>query len=301
MDKISQLVEDIKSLKIQGATNVALTTIQGLSIALSNLKVGNHQDSEKYLKESLSRLAFARPTEPLAQNSINFIFQKKQDKPEAYLKQAEDYKNLITESKNKMADYGGKLILDGGIYLTHCHSSTVTNMLISAHKQGKKFKVYVTETRPLYQGRLTVTELLNAGLSDVIMIIDDVADSLLLENKLQFSGVFIGADLLSADGFINKVGSKTIAFCANQNNIPLYCLSILLKYSPLLVSEKLLEVRKSYEIWPEAPQKLKFYTPAFDFIPFYSNISVVSEAGIFKGNETKSKALSLYPFLNFTI
>lgn len=298
MDKISQLVEAIKSLKIQGATNIALTTIQGLSIALSNLKTANPQDSDKYLKEALLRLAFARPTEPLAQNSVNYIFQKKQVNIDAYLNQAEDYKKLIEKSKNKMADYGGNLIKDGGIYLTHCHSSTVTNMLITAFQQGKKFKVYATETRPLFQGRLTVTELLNAGLPDVTMIIDDVADSLLLENKLQFSAVFIGADLLSSDGFINKIGSKTIAFCANQNKIPLYCFSILLKYSPLPFSEKLLEERKSLEIWPEAPQKLKFYTPAFDFIPYYSNISIVSEDGIFKGNKINTKALSLYPFIN---
>lgn len=298
METLEQLFQDIKNLKIQGATNIALATIRGLTTAVDKLKRGNPSDPDSFLISEITRLANARPTEPLAQNAVRYIFSQKSSGPEIYLQKSAEYEKMIADSKYKMAGFGTEFIKDGGIYLTHCHSSTVTNMFINAYKSGKKFKIYVTETRPLYQGRITARELLDAGLPDVTMIIDDVATSLLLENKMGFSAVFIGADLLSQDGFINKVGSIGIAYCTRENNLPLYCISILLKYDPKPYSDNILELRNPQEIWPDAPKKLQFYTPAFDFIPYYPNVFIITETGILQGSEVYIKAPQTYSFLS---
>ena len=297
MSPITRLEEDIKNLKVQGATSVALAVLDGINLGYEMLKNQKNADPYVFLLEHLIRLAFARPAEPLAQNALRFIFHKKQSSPEAYLQLASQFKKMITESKNKMGKYGSDLITNGGIYLTHCHSSTVSNMFISAHKMGKQFRIILTETRPLYQGRITANELIDAGIKDVTMIIDDVASSLLLQNKMKISGVLIGADLLSQDGFINKVGSLGIAYTANESHIPVYCSGILLKYDPRPYTNELLEQRNSSEIWPDAPLKLQFYTPAFDFVPYSQNIQIISEAGISKGHEIKNKAIKNYPFI----
>lgn len=297
MSPITRLEENIKNLKVQGATNVALAVLDGLNLGFEMLKNQKNADPYVFLLERLIRLAFARPAEPLAQNALRFIFHKKQASLDEYLQLASQFKKMITESKNEMGKYGSDLITNGGVYLTHCHSSTVSNMFISAHKQAKQFRIIVTETRPLYQGRITANELIEAGIKDITMIIDDVASSLLLQNKMKISGVLIGADLLSQDGFINKVGSLGIAHTANESHIPVYCSSILLKYDPRPYSDELLEHRQSSEIWPDAPLKLQFYTPAFDFVPYSQNIQIISEAGILKSHEIKKEALKSYPFI----
>ena len=185
MNPISRIEEEIKSLKIQGATNVALKVLEGLSLAVNILKVRKDLDPHVYLLEQTIRLAFTRPTEPLSQNAVRFIFQKKENSPQTYLKLADEYKKIISESKNKVAKFGIDLIKDGGIYLTHCHSSTVTNMFVKAYKLDKKFSVLTTETRPNFQGRITANELISAGISDITMIIDDVAPAIILENKMK--------------------------------------------------------------------------------------------------------------------
>jgi len=229
---------------------------------------------------------------------LRFIFSQKENNFEKYLQKAQQYKNMIGNSKYKMGEFGVNLIESGGVYLTHCHSSTVNNMLIAARNSGKKFRIIATETRPRYQGRLTVKELLDAGFDDITMIIDDAASSLLLENKININAVFIGADLLSDKGFVNKVGSQGIAYCAGKNKIPVYCMSILLKYDPRIFTDKLIESRNSSEIWDYAPSGLKFIAPAFDFIPYYENIYLITETGLLKGPAVKPKALELYSFLN---
>ncbi|MBI5452807.1 hypothetical protein HY945_05070, partial [Candidatus Gottesmanbacteria bacterium] len=112
--------------------------------------------------------------------------------------------------------------------------------------------------------------------------------------------VFIGADLLSQNGFVNKVGSLGIAYAAERRNIPLYCLSVLLKYDPRPYLPSIIEQRGGYEIWPDAPKNLSFYAPAFDFIPYRLDIKLICEKGLLEGKDIENQTYSLYPFLNWT-
>src|SRR3989344_2731545 len=136
MNTISQLEQDIKTLKIQGATNVALKVLEGLNLAYEQLNKEKNHDPQVYLLEHSIRLAFTRPTEPLAQNAVRFIFQNKLT-PQAYLHLADEYKKMISDSFNKIINFGIDLIKNGGIYLTHCHSQSVTGIFREAYKQSK--------------------------------------------------------------------------------------------------------------------------------------------------------------------
>jgi ribose 1,5-bisphosphate isomerase len=303
MDKINQLEKDIKSLKIQGATDIALATLEGIAIALRHPEGGRmpacRPGSDSFqVEKSAERLAYARPTEPLAQNAVRFVFDKENQSPQYYRERLEEYKRLLSEAKGKMANYGASFIQNGGVYLTHCHSSTVVSMFIKARKKGKQFAVIATETRPKYQGRITVGELIKAGFEDVTLIIDDVAPSIIEGRIKHIDGVFIGADLLSQNGFVNKVGSLGIAYAAKLSNIPLYSLSILLKYDPRPYSAKIIEQREGSEIWPDAPTGLQFYAPAFDYVPYKLGVKLICEDGIIERRVVEEKARKLYKFLN---
>ncbi len=291
MDKINQLEQDIKNLNIQGATNIALAVLDGIKFGTEN------QLNSVDLENIGNRLAYVRPTEPLAQNALRFIFQQKDQEAPYYLERAEKYKSLIISAKVSMAQNAEPLIADGGTYLTHCHSSTVVSVFTNAWQKGLKFQVIATETRPRFQGRITVNELLDNGIENITMIVDDAAISILLGGKKKIDAVFIGADLLAGDGFINKVGSLGIAYAANKMGIPLYTLSILLKYNPILDLAKLLDERPGQEIWPDAPPSLSFYAPAFDFIPYSTGVKIVSESGIIESGKITDSVYNTYPFL----
>lgn len=295
MDKIAQLENDIKNLTIQGATNVALAVLEGIEIAAKKTDENKIYD---LLKSTAQRLAFARPTEPLAQNAIQFVLSDPAQSVDYYLSKVEEYKNLIISAKAKMGEYAQSVIEDGGVYLTHCHSSTVVSLFKNARKQGKIFSVIATETRPLFQGRKTVKELLDAGFEDVTLIIDDAAESIINGRLKRINGVFIGADLLSDHGFVNKIGSLGIAYSTMLNNIPFYCVTILLKFSPIPYHPRIIEQRSGMEIWDQSPSNLKFYSPAFDYIPYNTKVKLISEAGIIDDKiGIANTAKSLYTFL----
>lgn len=288
MDQIAEIESDIKTLKIQGATNVALAVLKGIRLSTDK--------STEEIKKTALKLAYARPTEPLAQNAVRFIFDSELNN-EIILQKTSEYERYIIKAKTAIINNSYDLIRDGGIYITHCHSSTAVSVFKSAHNLNRKFSVYVTETRPLFQGRITAKELINSGIGDVTFLIDDAAYSLINKFAGKISAIFIGADLLSAFGFVNKVGSLGLVSEANRLHIPVYSFSVLLKYDPRQYDGELLEKRNGEEIWRDAPKGLSFFAPAFDFVPYFENVSIVTEAGIFKGQDISRQALTKYPFI----
>lgn len=274
MQTDEQILNDISSLKIQGATNVAIAVLDALE---------RHPD-----KEFGMRLAYARPTEPLAQNAVRYIFSG-----ENVAERIAQYKTLITDAKTKIAKNGSALIKEGQTYIAHCHASTLTNALIAAHNSGVAFNIIATETRPRFQGRITATELVGAGI-DVTMIVDSGAAAVIASKHI--AGVLVGADVLSEHGFVNKIGTYGLALAAHAHNVPVYCFSTLLKYGP----EPVIEQRSPKEIWEDAPPSLKFLAPAFDVTPYDLGVTVITEVGIVEGAKIKEAALKEYPWLTHT-
>ena len=250
MNVIDQALLDITSLKIQGATNVALSVLD----TLNTLLIQTPDISPASLYEIGKKLANARPNEPLAQNAVRYIFSDSKSTITAKIKA---YRSFIDVGKQTIPENGKNLIVQGGTYLTLCHSSTTVALFQKTHETGTKFRLFVAETRPRFQGRITAKEVLDIGLSDVTMVIDSVAISL-IENKIErVDAVFIGADLLTDTGFVNKVGSLAVAASCNHNTIPVYALSTLLKFDPHSFDPTMIETRSFQEIWKEAPEKLK--------------------------------------------
>jgi len=293
MDPVQNIVSDIANLSIQGATNIAFAVLDTLHETLQK----SPDISPETLKAIAEKLAYARPTEPLAQNAVRYIF----DDPSGDLQAKIDtYRTYIAHGKAEILKQGTPILKDGGSYLTLCHSSTVTALMKNARTNGAYFSVYVAETRPLYQGRITAKELLNAGFDDITMIIDDVAVSLIEGRKGKIDAVLIGADLLSEAGFVNKVGSLAVTFAANRHNIPVYSLTTLLKYDPRPFHQNVIETRNPKEIWIEAPEKLQFYAPAFDFVPYIDNVHIICEKGILPGSHIRHAVNEIYPFIHKT-
>ena len=137
--RFNQIVNDIKKIKIQGARNIAEAALKAY-ILFPNKK------SKKILLNS-------RPTEPMMKNVLDMAENK-------------SYKEILRHFdyvQEKINLYILKMIKNNDVIFTHCHSTNVSKALVYAHKKGKKIEVYVTETRPLFQGRKKAREIRKAG------------------------------------------------------------------------------------------------------------------------------------------
>jgi methylthioribose-1-phosphate isomerase len=128
----------------------------------------------------------------------------------------------------KIGEHGSRLLAEKCRVLTHCNTGlgavdygTALGVIRSAHNDGKKIEVYVTETRPWAQGaRLTTWELLNEEIPHYL--IADTSAGLLMQ-KGEIDACIVGADRIARNGdTANKIGSYQLAVLAKENIVPFY-------------------------------------------------------------------------------
>lgn len=181
--------------------------------------------------------------------------------------------------------------------MTHCHSSLSTGIILEAHRQGKDIQVFCTETRPLFQGRITANELVEAGITTT-----QVVDSAMrwVINSHDVDMVITGADSITSQGtVINKIGTRLLALAANEMDVPFYTAINLLKYDPETSIGKLseIEMRGSKEIWENPPKGLNFLNPAFETVSQDLIDGIISEAGVFSPTAVYLVVKQEYPFM----
>jgi len=251
--RFNQILKDIKSVKIQGARNIAKKALYAYSLIPA--------------KESKKKLLLSRPTEPMMENVLDLT------EKQSY----EEIRKHFDEAQDKINKEVFKLIKNKDVVFTHCHSTNVTNALVYAKKKGKNFEVYNTETRPLFQGRKTARELRKKGIK-VTMFIDSALGVALSKEQgtKKADKVFLGADALLKKGVINKIGSELVAQVARNNKIPVYIVADSWKFTKKKVPR---EQRKLVEVWDTAPKNIKVKNPAFEFVPKKYLKAIISELG----------------------
>jgi ribose 1,5-bisphosphate isomerase len=280
------VADRIRKLEVQGARNVAIAAIKALEALAEETSAKTRKEFLKELSEARGILFASRETEPLMRNAVRWIIsqveQSGKQQVDALAKlvsssSSQFLKNLET-SKECIAEIGAKRIRDNSVVFTHCHSSTVTHLLSKAKKDGKTFEVICTETRPVFQGRITAKEMLALGVKTTL-IVDSAARSFMRNADL----VIVGADAITSEGnVINKIGTSTIALLAHEARKPFYVVSELLKFDPATVCgdyEKI-EERSPDEVWKGAPEKLIVRNPAFDVTRRDYIHGVICEEGI---------------------
>ena len=268
-----QICKDIKSLKIQGAQNIAKVGVQAFKL--------------KHDKASIKKLLSLRPTEPTLVNAINFCLKDPKKNPALALKHLEG-------SQKTIAKYGARKIKKGDIVYTHCHSSTVTATIKEAYK-NKKFEVYNTETRPLYQGRITATELAKAKIP-VTHFVDSAARYALKRATI----MFIGADAIFSNGKVaNKIGSELFAEVAKKYDTPVYICTDSWKFDAQTIFgyDTRIERRGAKEIWKKPPKGVNIKNIAFELVDPNVIDGVISELGIYNMDNFVAEVKKAYPWM----
>lgn len=321
---VEEIYRDIQSVKIQGATNVAIATFEGLKLYLKKNEdelegLDNNQVTEQIL-EKANYLATARRNEPLAKNGVRFIFSRLNERRglekvngagsivDYVAELADEYLELISQAKERIIANSAQVFseyekLNGkrveGI-MTHCHSSTAESVIINYTSNFPDTKVVCTETRPLYQGRKTAANLVKAGI-DTSMVVDSAAEAFIIEKgSFPVEMVFIGADQITPEGdAINKIGSWGIALAAYSDSDPIYVVSSLLKIDLSTPRDNIvIEMRDASEVWPEAPKGLKLVNPAFELIHSKFIAGYITEFGVLASDMVEFVAREKYPWLN---
>lgn len=159
--------------------------------------------------------------------------------------------------------------------LTYSYSSTVFAALVAAQKAGRLERVILSESRPLYEGRLLAERLAAQGVAVTLVI-----DAALGEQVGVADAVAVGADTVLEGTYVNKAGTRLLQEQARAAGKPFLVLADTAKFlPPALARFHRIEEKPAQEIWREAPERVTVVNRYFEFIPLEPGATLLCELG----------------------
>lgn len=294
----------IKTLQVRGAPAIGVCAAYGFIVGIREKAPLDTTAFRVAAKEVKDYLASSRPT------AVNLFYALDRmeaclnaceaDTPEALYTALEKEATAIFDEDVAMCRaigaHGAALIDEGMGILTHCNAGglatsgygTALAPMYTAQEEGRRFRVYADETRPLLQGaRLTAWELLESGI-DVTLLCDNMAAMLMASGKVDL--VIVGADRIAANGdTANKIGTYGVALLAKHHGIPFYVAAPASTFDAKTATgvDIPIEERDANEVRYHggtllAPPEVKVYNPAFDVTPAEFISGFITDKGILK-------------------
>jgi methylthioribose-1-phosphate isomerase len=298
----SSVAEAIRTMAIRGAPAIGVAAAMGIALATKKIQSSRPEILRKSLEKVCQQMRQTRPT------AVNLFWavdrmtrvwdQGESGDVETMKKRFEEEALRIYEEdleiSRKIGEKGRTLIKDGDGVLTHCNAGglatagfgTALGVIYAAWAQGKRFRVFVDETRPLLQGsRLTAWELVQEKIP-VVVLTDNMAGWLMKKGEIKL--VLVGADRIARNGdTANKIGTYGLAILSKWHDIPFYVAAPTSTLDISLASGRdiPIEERKPEEVTHLGgkritPKGIRAFNPGFDVTPHSLIRGIITEKGI---------------------
>lgn len=308
LEHVHEVADAIRQMKVRGAPAIGVAGAFGVALVAHHSKAST---APMLLEELELAGALLKETRPTAVNlawAIDRMLHKARLTPDRTSLASAMVEEAIAIFEEDLAmggalgKQGVQLVPDGGGVLTHCNTGalatagagTALGVLRSAWESGKRFHVWVDETRPLLQGsRLTAWELQEMKIP-YTLITDGMAAAMMAKGRIQMA--IVGADRIAANGdTANKIGTYQVAISCRYHGIPFYVAAPTSTIDPGLAdgSSIPIEERRAEEVTViggrrMAPAQAAVANPAFDVTPHPLITGIVTEKGIAKSPFTQT-------------
>ena len=287
----------IKRLSVRGAPAIGIAGAYGVVLAAGEAAQQRLSlaAAKVHLLARAEQLADARPTAVNLRWAVERVLAAgaPEYSPETLLAEA---RAIHEEDRRLCATIGthGAAILPAGDVLTHCNTGalatggigTALGVITTAWRQGRRFRVFADETRPLFQGsRLTAWELVQEGIP-VTVLADGAAAHLLSTGRI--GACIVGADRITANGDVaNKIGTYGLALLAAAHEVPFFVAAPSSTFDLTLATGAgiPIEQRGAAEVLVPlgvrvAPDGAEAFNPAFDVTPARLIRAIITEHGV---------------------
>lgn len=302
--ELDVLIDAIRRLKVRGAPLLGIAAAYGALLGVLPSILAAPEEFLRSFERSAGAIAASRPTAVnlfWALERLRRVLRLNSGKSSMMLFEILETEALAIHAEDRamcesIGRNGAGLIPDGANILTHCNTGalatggigTAFGVLVTAHRSGKKIRVFADETRPLLQGsRLTMWELQKVGIPG-ILITDNSAAWTIRSKKIDL--IITGADRIAVNGdAANKIGTYNLAVLAKEHGIPFYIAAPSSTIDPALPDGDriVIEERGAAEVVNgfgirTAPEGCEVFSPAFDVTPHQLITAFITETGVHK-------------------
>lgn len=297
---IAQSVAAIAADTVSGAVEIAKKCAEVLARAVRSRPMADRADVQREILTVGRALMRSHPTMAPLVNLVNGLLWRLEETHDSETAQrlvdetTSDFRRRLHVHEAAIAETTLRLISEEARILTIGRSTTVRAALRHAQRAGRRPRVICTESRPDGEGRMLAGELAASGIHTT-RITDASAAAYVAHCHL----VLVGADLISGEGLINRVGTYPLALAAHASGIPMYTLCSSEKLLPPGYRLPPQQPLPPNQLWPEAPPGITVQTAYVDRTPLDLLTGIISERGISPpvGIEAWLAATHLHPLL----
>ncbi|WP_126444304.1 S-methyl-5-thioribose-1-phosphate isomerase [Sulfuricystis multivorans] len=284
---LSDAAHAIRVMQVRGAPLIGVTAAYGVALGL---------EEGKPLDEILAQLSATRPTAVNLHWALKRMRRVLENSAPAQRQRRawEEARAIADEDREANAAIGrhGLVVLEAIVerkgavsVMTHCNAGWLATVaygtalapIYAAHAAALAVHVWVSETRPRNQGRLTAWELAQSQVPHTF-IADNAAGLLMMQGKVDV--VIVGADRIAANGdTANKVGTYLKALAASAHHVPFYVAAPLstIDFACPDGAQIPIEERAAEEF---GELHTPVVNPAFDITPAQLITGIITERGI---------------------
>ncbi|MDH7603323.1 MAG: hypothetical protein QHH13_00315 [Melioribacter sp.] len=145
------------------------------------------------------------------------------------------YDNIFLKAKNELLKYSN--------FITISNSKTVYEILKRIKKEKSKITVFVSESRPKFEGRILARKLAEEKINVYL-----ITEAMLSNHVKNSDAALIGADIILKNGnVVNKVGSSILAILCKFYKVPFFVVAHKSKFSSKNTFDR--KEMHSTEIW----------------------------------------------------
>ncbi|HDR91331.1 MAG TPA: hypothetical protein ENN75_03675 [candidate division Zixibacteria bacterium] len=247
LDVISAILEEDDSTEMRRMLNTAISAIrENLPEMMALRRIANAIENlpEDNLRENLEELIF-------------------------------DLREKRTRETSSVAQLASSLVRENSTVATISQSSTVLQSFFRAKESGLDFHVIVPVGDPAKEGLITAKKLANHEID--VTLIPDAAMAIAASRA---DLVLSGADAITREFFINKLGTTMLAIASRHYGVPFYVCARRVKFVHQENLPRRLRTISPSELNPPKSEYITAGAPLFEKTPLSLVTGVITEGGI---------------------
>jgi len=308
---VDDYVRAIGEMRVRGAPLIGIVAAYGVAQAALNDAGFSRERFEQSVRRASENLASSRPT------AVNLFWalarmekvlsahldRSPSELAQLLLAEAQAIHRQQIEADSRIGELGASLIPEGSELITVCNTGglatggegTAFSVIRQAHLRRRLTQVWVPETRPRLQGRLTAWELTREQIR--FRVIADTMAGWLFRTR-SIAAAVVGADRIAVNGDVaNKVGTYQLAVLCARHEASFIVAAPESTFDPdcptgadITVEERDADEIRKFGGVPMLPEGYPVWNPAFDVTPAELVSYYVSEAGVKRGMRVPQKS-----------
>lgn len=270
--------QDLAADNLAGAGEIYLRAVRTLRDHFASLAEGSEslRDWPHWLHGLLQAQSMMAPLYNLCNRLALLLENGEQAQPRSEILKILDEELAHAPSRESlMAQHASQAISSWRRVMTHSYSSAVAAALQQARTTNASLEVFISEARPMNEGRWMAERLAQAGIM-VHFFVDDARGRFIAA----VDGVLLGADRISENVFVNKIGTASLVNLAVQQGKPVFIVSQTNKFWPARLHMQEEARHLLDEIWSHAPSNMLLHNFYFEEIALAPVIGILTESGL---------------------